>query len=112
MNIPWLNSLPIAITVTDKSGKIIEMNDQSAIVFSKQGGYDLIGKDLSDCHNPHSQEVITRMMESNVTNAYTIEKEGKRKLIYQTPWYINNEVAGLVEISIVIPNEMPHFIRK
>ncbi|MDD2576134.1 MAG: diguanylate cyclase, partial [Bacteroidales bacterium] len=45
------------------------------------------------------------------TNAYTIEKEGLKKLIYQTPWYENGEFGGLVEFSIVIPMDMPHFVR-
>lgn len=111
MDIPWLNTIPIAITVTDKEGKIIEMNDKSAEVFSKYGGYDLIGKDLNQCHNPHSREVITGMLANDVTNTYTIEKEGIRKLIYQSPWHKNGEVAGLVEISIIIPEQMPHFKR-
>jgi len=111
MDIPWLNTLPIAITVTDKEGKIIEMNDKSAEVFSKYGGYDLIGKDLNQCHNPHSREVIAGMLTNDITNTYTIEKEGIRKLIYQTPWHLYGEVAGLVEISIIIPEQMPHFKR-
>ncbi len=111
MDAPWLKSLPVAITVTDKEGKIIEMNDKSADVFSKYGGYELLGKDLNHCHNPHSREVIAGMLANNTTNVYTIEKQGTRKLIYQTPWYDNGEVAGLVELSIIIPWEMPHFKR-
>ena len=38
-------------------------------------------------------------------------KHGQRKLIYQTPWRENGEVRGLVEISIVLPDEMPHYDR-
>lgn len=112
MNIPWLNSLPIAVTVTDINGKIIEMNDKSAEVFSKYGGYDLIGRDLDSCHNPHSRSIIASLLAENKTNAYTIEKNGQRKLIFQSPWLDQNgQVAGLVEISIVLPEEMPHHIR-
>jgi len=32
-------------------------------------------------------------------------------LIYQSPWYQNGEFAGLVEISLEIPEQMPHFVR-
>ena len=34
-----------------------------------------------------------------------------RKLIYQAPWYEGEEVSGLVEFSLEIPEEMPHYIR-
>lgn len=111
MEASWLKTLPVAITVTDKVGKIIEMNDKSAEVFSKYGGYDLIGKELNNCHNPHSREIIAGMSANNATNIYTIEKDGIRKLIYQSPWHENGEVAGLVELSIIIPEQMPHFKR-
>jgi hypothetical protein len=91
--------------------QILQLNDKSAEVFAKSGGYDLIGKDLMGCHNQRSREIIELMLTEDKTNAYTIEKNGVRKLIYQSPWYENGEVAGLVEISIQIPAEMPHFIR-
>lgn len=111
MDIPWLNTLPIAITVTDITGKIIEMNDQSAAVFSKHGGYDLIGKNLNDCHSHRSVNIIESLLQDKRTNAYTIEKEGKKKLIFQSPWYKNEEPAGLIEFSIILPDSLPHYIR-
>jgi hypothetical protein len=35
-----------------------------------------------------------------------------KKLIYQTPWMKDGAFAGLVEISLEIPFEMPHYLRK
>lgn len=108
----WANELPfVAITVSDKEGNIIEMNDRSAMTFQKSGGRELIGKKLMDCHPEKAQKIISEMMSNPNTNAYTIEKEGLKKLIYQTPWYENGEFGGLVEFSIVLPNDMPHYIR-
>jgi transcriptional regulator with PAS, ATPase and Fis domain len=108
----WVNELPfVAITVSDKEGNIIEMNDRSAMTFQKYGGRELIGKKLMDCHPEKAQKIIAEMMSNPNTNAYTIEKEGLKKLIYQTPWYENEEFGGLVEFSIVLPNDMPHYIR-
>ena len=52
------------------------------------------------------------MLADGSTNVYTIEKDGKKKIIYQTPWINKNIIEGMVEISFNIPNEMPHFIRK
>ena len=51
------------------------------------------------------------MFANQRANVYTIEKGGKKKLIYQTPWYKDGQYAGFVELSLVIPAEMPHFIR-
>ena len=45
------------------------------------------------------------------TNVYTIEKNGVRKMIYQTAWRVDGVVGGLAEISMEIPAEMPHYIR-
>ena len=50
-------------------------------------------------------------METSGTNCYTISKNGLRKMIYQTVWKKGGQVAGLVEISIVLPEDMPHYDR-
>jgi len=50
-------------------------------------------------------------MAKQQANIYTIEKHAKKKLIYQTPWYRDGKYAGFIELSLVIPEEMPHFIR-
>ena len=108
----WSNELPfVAITVCDKDGKILDMNQRSQMTFAKSGGKDLIGKSLFDCHPQRAQEMIKHLMNSEETNTETIEKEGVKKLIYQTPWYQDGQFAGLVEMSIVIPNDIPHYKR-
>ena len=33
-------------------------------------------------------------------------------MIYQTAWRERGEIRGLVEISMELPDEMPHYIRK
>ncbi|MBK6345438.1 MAG: diguanylate cyclase [Bacteroidales bacterium] len=111
MKVNWTQELPIAITVTDKDGKIVEMNNKSAEVFAKYGGLELIGQPLNNCHNLRSQAIIAHLTDDKATNVYTIEKNGMKKLIYQSPWFVNGEFAGLVELSMVIPEDMPHFIR-
>jgi PAS domain S-box-containing protein len=112
MSIPhWANTLNCAVTVCDNTGIIVYMNEKACKTFEKWGGEELIGKNLFDCHNPHSISVIKRLIANNESNTYTIEKNGIKKLIYQTPWHQNGEVAGMVELSIEIPSEMPHFIR-
>ncbi len=108
----WIKEFNAAVTVCDREGIVIAMNDKAAKTFEKWGGLSLVGKSLYDCHNPHSCAMIRDMMDHNKTNAYTIEKNGVKKMIYQSPWYTDNCVAGMVEISIEIPFEMPHFVRQ
>lgn len=106
----WSKECPIAITVCDKEGKILDMNDKSRATFLKEGE-ELIGTNLLDCHPEHAQKVILSMMQNQNINAYTIEKNGIKKMIYQMPWFENGAFAGLVELSLVIPDQMPHFVR-
>ena len=105
----WAKEMNCAVTVCDKEGVIIYMNDKAKETFSKHG--DLVGKSLLPCHNDNSRAIIARLLETGGTNAYTILKNGQKKMIYQTAWKENGEVAGLVEISMVIPEEMPHYVR-
>ncbi len=107
----WSKELPIAITVTNKEGIIVEMNDRSVGTFAKYGGTDLIGQPLNNCHNPKSQEIIAELSEKKTTNVYTIEKNGVKKLFFQSPWFNNGEYAGLVELSMIIREDMTHYIR-
>ena len=107
----WLNGIDVAITVCDREGIIVYMNDQAARTFSADGGKALLGKNLWDCHPEAAREKIRRIMETGASNSYTIEKNGVKKLIHQTPWRENGELRGLVEFSLVIPLAMPHFVR-
>jgi len=106
------NELPfMAITIADSKGKITDMNKRSAETFKNSGGEALVGSNLMDCHPPRAKAIIKSLMENEQTNAYTIEKNGIRKLIYQTPHYKNGKFDGLIEFSIVIPKNMPHYVR-
>jgi transcriptional regulator with PAS, ATPase and Fis domain len=107
----WIKEIPAAVTVCDTEGIILEMNDKSARYLAKDGGYDLIGKNLYDCHPDPARSKLERLMDSRQANVYTIEKNGVKKLIYQSPWYLNGKYAGFVELSMEIPFEMPHFVR-
>lgn len=107
----WAKELNVAITVSDENGNIVEMNDKSVKTFQNYGGKNLIGKSLFACHNENSGNIIKELASEAKTNAYTIEKNGIKKLIYQTPWFENGEFKGLVELSLEIPENMPHFKR-
>jgi len=101
-----------AVMVSDADGNIIYLNDKAVRNFATDGGRELIGKNLNNCHNDNSNKKIRQMMETHEKNVYTIEKKGIKKIIYQSPWFHNGEFGGLVELSLEIPFEMPHFIRE
>lgn len=105
----WAKELNCAITVCDAEGRIIYMNDKSKETFASHG--DLVGKNLMDCHSERSKEIIRRLLETGGSNSYTISKGGLKKMIYQTAWRENGTTAGLVEISMVIPDTLPHYER-
>ena len=106
----WAEEINCAVTVCNTEGVILFMNKKSKETFAKHG--DMIGKNLMGCHNPKSIEKIKEMLATGGSNTYTIEKEGVKKMIYQTVWKKNGTVAGLVEISMVLPDIIPHRIRK
>jgi DUF438 domain-containing protein len=107
----WLKHLPCAVTVCDKDFTILYMNEKSARTFEKDGGKKLIGKNLMDCHPPEAAKKLKKLLASGRPNTYTVEKKGVRKLIYQAHWLKGGKVAGLIEFSIELPKDMPHFVR-
>lgn len=114
MDMPdWVTRFPGAVTVSDRNLKIVYFNDKAAATFGGEGGMKLVGGDLLACHHAEkSRDIIRELMASGGQNVYTIDKKGQKKLIYQSAWRDENgEVGGLVELSLVLPDGMPHFLR-
>ncbi len=110
---PWVEEFPGAVTVCDREGIILEMNERAAKSFGKQGGKDLIGTNVLDCHPEAAREKLRGLMERQEAHVYTIEKKsGGRRLIYQSPWFQEGKYAGFVEFILTIPAEMPHYLRE
>jgi transcriptional regulator with PAS, ATPase and Fis domain len=112
MNEPdWISEFPAAITVCDNQGILLAMNDRAAAALEVDGGRGLIGKSILDCHPEPARTKTQALLREQKKNVYTVEKDGIRKLIFQSPWYKQGHFAGLVELSLEIPPEMPHFVR-
>ncbi len=107
----WIKEFPAAVTVCDENGIILAMNDKAAKTFEKDGGRNLIGSNMLDCHPEQARRKTEALLSARQKNVYTIEKNGTKKVIYQSPWYRNGQYAGFVELSLEIPFELPHFIR-
>ncbi len=108
----WWQELPGSVMVCDREGIILLMNDKARQSFGSDGGERLLGTNVLDCHPEPSRSKLKNMLASGEINRYTIEKNGVKKLIYQSPWYCNGVYQGFVELALEIPFDMPHFVRK
>lgn len=107
----WLKELESAVTLCSTDGTIIYMNDKAVKTFEKDGGEKLIGSNVLGCHPEPSRTQLKEMLEGQKRNVYTIEKNGVKKLIYQTPVYENGKYSGFLELSVELPEKMQNFIR-
>ncbi len=107
----WIREFPGAVTVCDKEGTILLMNERAVSVFAADGGAALVGTNVLDCHPEPARSKLRTMLAEGRTNVYTIEKNGTKKLIYQAPWFESGINRGFVELSLDIPFLLPHFVR-
>lgn len=107
----WADELGAAVTVTDAEGTIVSMNRRSCETFAADGGAGLVGRSVFDCHPEPALTRTRELYRTREPNHYTIEKDGRRKIIHQMPWFRDGAFAGFVEISIPIPDILPHFKR-
>jgi hypothetical protein len=107
----WVKELPAEVMVCDSRGIILEMNIEAEALFATDGGLDLLGTDVLECHPDAARNKLQRMMEAQTPNAYFNTENGQKRFFYQTPWYQNGHYAGFTEISFEVPEEIPHFLR-
>ena len=107
----WSKYFPASITVTDANGTIFEMNDASINSYTKDGSAALIGTNAIDCHKEPTLSKVKKLYAEHGLNVYTITKNGKKKLVYQASYFVEGKFSGMVEMSLPLPEEMPHFDR-
>ena len=111
MKIPYFDHVHAALTICNEDAEIIYMNEKARKTF-EHFGEDLCGKSLYDCHQPAAAEIIKSMLTNGTSNIYTIEKEGIKKVIIQMPWFDDEQnPCGIWELSVVLPDSMPHHVR-
>lgn len=108
----YFEGADVAVTVCAKDGTILDMNSKSRKTFLKPGQNGIIGQNVLDCHPEPARSLLDDMLKHPRTNIYTVEKEGLKKLIFQTPWYDGDDYAGFMELSIVLPESIPNRVRK
>ena len=107
----WIRELGAAVTVTDADGTILAMNQRACETFASDGGVALIGRSVFSCHPERAQAAVRALYKSQQPNHYTISKKGQHKIVHQMPWYRDGVFAGVVELTVPIPETPPHFDR-
>lgn len=104
----YLENADFSATVCNNEGKVVYQNVQS-----RHSDGDVLGQNLYNCHGKKSGEKIKHMIATGENNTYAIVKQGKHYLIRHSPWYEaeGGKVAGLIELSIPLPDEYPTFNR-
>lgn len=69
-----------AIVICSLEHEIIYMNPAAKSRYAKSGGGALIGKSILDCHNPHSREMIRK-----VVAWFAESREHNRLFTYHNP---------------------------
>lgn len=108
----YFNEIQNPITVCDINGIIVYMNKAAEKMLEKYDSKNLVGKSLYDCHNPQSNEIIKRLISNEESNSYFTLKNGVKKFVHQTPWYVDGKMNGLIEIVTVLPENTPTLERK
>jgi len=107
----WVEEFPAMISVCDADGIILAMNRKEADHYQDRGGKNLIGTNLFDCHKERSVKIIKRLMQTQKIRLYTVEENGKKEMVLQSPWYQNGTFKGLVEIVVEIKGEIERIVR-
>ena len=72
----WIKEFPAAVTVCDAEGIILEMNDKSAKTFEADGGYNLIGSNMLDCHPGQSHQKVERLLDDTFMDRCGVHRPG------------------------------------
>jgi len=108
----WVRELPAEIMVCDSGGIILEMNDHAEALFAGDGGSNLVGVNVLDCHPEPAFAKLEGMLETQSANCYFNTENGEKRVFFQSPWYLEGRYSGYIEISFMVPENIPHFIRE
>lgn len=108
----WCDNFSGAVTICNPEGTILYLNKKACQTWADKGGSALLGQNVLDCHPEPSRTMLAQMLQNQLSNCYTIEKKGLKKLIYQAPLYDkNNHYTHFVELVLELPGNLKHFER-
>lgn len=107
----WVQQFPAAVTICDRDGVILYMNDGAVQLFRKSGGSQLIGTNVLDCHPKPARARLSHMLATRETDVFHVEENGTTRIVYDAPWYVDGEYCGFVELSFEVPRDIRTFVR-
>lgn len=107
----WSTECPIKLMILSRDGTILRMNHHMAEMHSADGGWELLGKSVYDCHPEPARAKLRGIVESAQPTLYTTDRAGVKEMIVLLPWFRAGVHAGLAHLSFVIPESLPHFVR-
>ncbi|HNR01084.1 MAG TPA: hypothetical protein PKK59_00945 [Anaerolineaceae bacterium] len=99
----WSDEVDFPVTICDKEGLIVGMNKKSIEYFKDDGGIDLLGRSLIDCHPEPSRSKLLDLLKNPRANTYISETSTEKLFVHETPWYEKGTYMGFVEILVTIP---------
>lgn len=97
------DGLRAAVTIADQDYTITFMNDRAIAFYGEDGGAELVGKNLLDCHSAEQADVIRdayeRYRAGDLTpTRYHHQEEGKApESIVHIPVIVKGEFRGIAE---------------
>ena len=88
------DGLRASVTIADQDFRIRFMNDRSIAFYAEDGGAELVGKNLLDCHNAEQGTVIR-----DAYARYRAQKEdGAPESIVHIPLMVEGQFRGIAEL--------------
>ena len=107
----WVATYPAEIMVCDQDGTILEMSDVSIQIYEKEGGAEMIGRNVFAHHLEPAKSQMMNVVKQKRHVIYTAEKGGLKKLVSVAPWYKEGEYAGFALIVLDLPKKIPNILK-
>ncbi len=96
--------LRAAVTIADRDFRITFMNDRAAEFYAEDGGLELIGRNLLDCHREEHKRVIRdaydryRAGDLTPTRYRSRKEDGTLQSVVHIPLLVEDRFRGLAEL--------------
>jgi hypothetical protein len=107
----WISTYPAEIMVCDQDGMVLEMSDISVGIYEKEGGRNMIGRNVFDHHEEPAKSQMMNVVKQKRHVMYTTEKDGLKKLVSIAPWYEEGAYAGFALIVLDLPERLPNIVK-
>lgn len=108
----WFFTHPAEIIVCDSAGTILFMNQTAIHLYERDGGEDLIGKNVFEHHVEPVRSQVRAVVNSQRFTVYTTEKAGVKKLVTIAPWYEKQVYGGFILMVIDLPATVPNIVKE